>query len=150
DHTGLLSDIRRFENREPLGIGGHHTVFDPVMHHLDEMPCTGRSAMQVTSLGRSAGLLAPRCAWNVAAPRRESGENRVEMPHRLRLAADHHAIAALKAPDAAAGADIDIVDALGHELLGSPDIVDVIGIAAVDYDVAALEMGQQVGDGLVD
>ncbi len=35
------------------------------------------------------------------------------MLYRLGLAADHHAVAALQAPDAAAGADIDVVDALG-------------------------------------
>ena len=85
---------------------------------------------------------------DVAAARCEGGEDRVEMLHHVALAADHHAIAALEAPDAAAGADVDIVDALGRQLLGAADVVDVIGIAAVDQDIAALEMGQQIGDGL--
>ena len=38
----------------------------------------------------------------------------------------------------------------GRQLLRAADVVDVVGIAAVDQDVAALEMRQQVGDGLVD
>jgi hypothetical protein len=72
------------------------------------------------------------------------------MLHRVGLAADHHAVAAIEAPDAAARADVDIVDALGFQFLRAPDVVDAIGIAAVDQDVAGLEMGQQVGDALVD
>ena len=60
--------------------------------------------------------------------------------HDLRLAADHHAVAALQAPDAAAGADVDVVDALRREFLGAADVVDVVGVAAVDEDVARLEV----------
>ena len=65
-------------------------------------------------------------------------------------AADHHAIAALKPPDAAAGADVDIVEAFRHEFMGAADIVDIVGIAAVDDRVASLERRQEIGDGLVD
>ena len=36
-----------------------------------------------------------------------------------------------------------------RELLAAPDVVDVVGIAAVDEDIARLEMRQQVGKGLV-
>ena len=92
----------------------------------------------------------PGVRGDIAAARCQGGEDRVEMLHHVGLAADHHAIAALQAPDAAAGADVDIVDALGRQLLGAADVVDVVGVAAVDQDVAALEMGQQIGDGLVD
>ena len=35
------------------------------------------------------------------------------------------------------------------ELLGAANVVDVVGIAAVNQDVATLEMGQQIGDGVV-
>ena len=38
----------------------------------------------------------------------------------------------------------------GGELLGAADVVDVIGIAAVDEDVARFEKRQQIGDRLVD
>ena len=64
------------------------------------------------------------------------------------LAADHHAVTAFQAPHAAAGSDVDIVDALRCEFLAAPDVVDVIGIAAVDQDVLAVQVRQQVGDGL--
>ena len=106
--------------------------------------------MQIALLGRAADLLAARRARDVAAAGRQGGEDRIEVLHRVGLAADHHAVAALEAPDAAAGADIDIVDALGRQLLRAADVVDVVGVAAVDQDVAGLEMRQQIGDGLVD
>ena len=67
----------------------------------------------------------------------------------LRLAANHHAVAALQAPDAAAGADVDVVDALRREFFGAPDIVDVIGISPVDEDVTGLKRRHEVGDGFV-
>jgi hypothetical protein len=66
------------------------------------------------------------------------------------FAADHHAVAALESPDAAAGAYVHVVDALGGEFLGAADVVYVIGIAAVDEDVAGLEGGENFGDGNVD
>ena len=79
----------------------------------------------------------PGRARNIAAAWRKRAEDRVEMLHDIALAADHHAIAALQAPHAAAGADIDVMDPLGVQLLGAANVVDVIGIAAVNQDVAA-------------
>src|SRR5260370_998893 len=124
--TGVLAGVGRLENRQPRGVGRHQAVFDAVMHHLDEMAGAIRPAMQIALLGRSAGLFASRRARDVAGARREGGEDRVETLHHCGFAADHHAIAALETPDAAASADIDIVDALGRELLGPADVVDVI------------------------
>src|SRR5690348_11825476 len=72
------------------------------------------------------------------------------MRHDIPFAADHHAIAALQAPDAAAGADIDVMYAPGAKLLGAADVVDVVGIATIDQDIVRLQMRQQVGDCLVD
>src|SRR6185312_17534979 len=88
NHAGLLSDIRGVENREALGIGRHHAVFDTVMHHPDEMAGAGRSAMQIAPLGRSAGLVASRRARDIAVTRCEGGKDRVEVPYRLGLAAN--------------------------------------------------------------
>ena len=65
------------------------------------------------------------------------------MAHRGVGAADHQAIAALEAPDAAAGADIDIAQALRLQPRRLVDGVVIVGIAAVDDDVAGL---QQRGD----
>ena len=72
------------------------------------------------------------------------------MLHDLRLAADHLAEAALESPHAAAGAGIDVVNPLRRERFGTPDVVDVIRIAAVNDDVVALESARQVRDGLLD
>ena len=44
----------------------------------------------------------------------------------VRFAADHHAVAALQAPDAAARAHVHVVDALRGEFLGAADVVDVV------------------------
>ena len=68
----------------------------------------------------------------------------------LLLAANHHAVAALQAPHTAAGAHINVVNLSGREFLCAPNVVDVVGVSAVDEDVACFEMRQQVGDGLVD
>src|SRR5260370_42173467 len=67
-----------------------------------------------------------------------------------RLAGDHVAEAQLESPDATAGAGIDVVNPLRRERFGSPDVVDVIRIAAVNDDVVALEPARQVRDGLLD
>ncbi len=58
------------------------------------------------------------------------------------FAADHHAVAALEAPDAAAGAYVHVVNLFRGEFLGAADVVYVIGIAAVDQNVAGFEIGQ--------
>ena len=139
----LLADVGRAQDVQALGVGGHQAVLDAVVDHLDEVAGAVRSAVQVALLRRAAGLLAARRALDVADAGRQRGEDRVEMLHHVRLAADHHAVAALQPPHAAAGADIDVVDALGRQFLGAPDVVDVIRIAAVDEDVAGLEQRQR-------
>ena len=48
---------------------------------------------------------------------RQRLEDRIEMPHGRLRSADHHAVAALQAPDAAAGADIHIVMPFGASSL---------------------------------
>src|SRR5438105_2342994 len=42
-----FAGIGRFEDVDALGIGGHHAVLDAIVHHLDEMTGTARSAMQI-------------------------------------------------------------------------------------------------------
>ena len=66
------------------------------------------------------------------------------------LAADHHAIAALETPYAAARSDVDVMDPLARELLRAANVVDVVRVAAVDHDVARREMRQQRRERLVD
>ena len=70
-------------------------------------------------------------------------KQRVEVGHDVVLAADHQAEAPLEAEHAAAGADVDVVHALGRQRLGPVDVVAVVGVAAVDDDVArAHALGQ--------
>ena len=56
------------------------------------------------------------------------------------FAANHHAIAALQTPDAAARSHVDVVNFLRREFLGAPDIIDVVRIPAINEDVAGLEI----------
>jgi hypothetical protein len=61
------------------------------------------------------------------------------VPYRIRRPADHHAVAALQPPDAAARADIHILDAFGSQFLPAANIVDVVRVAAVDHDISGLQ-----------
>src|SRR6185437_4797716 len=61
------------------------------------------------------------------------------------VAADHHAIAAFETPDAAAGADVNVMDSFFTQRLCAPDIVLPKGVSAIDDDVVAVE---QFGEGI--
>ena len=63
--------------------------------------------------------------------------------------ADHQAVAALRAPDAAARADIEIVDATGRERRRAADVVFEMAVAAVDDGVALLQLFGKARDGLL-
>src|SRR6185437_7862908 len=83
------------EDGKPFGIRLHHSVFDAVVDHLHEVA---------------------RADWADAAPalvtgRSECFKNGLQAIDDFFIAADHHAVAFLEAPHAAAGAAIDIVDA---------------------------------------
>src|SRR5262249_59379489 len=125
-------------------------VWVAVGHYLEEWAGPVGAAVKIPFLGSSVRLLAAGRALDVSAARRQGGEDRVEMLHDTRLAADHHAVAALQSPDAAAGADVHVMNAIGRQLLGAADVVDVVWIAAVGQDVGLLEMWQPIGAGLAD
>ena len=84
-----------------------------------------------------------------STPGRQRGEDRVEPLDGAVGAADHQAVAALEAEDAAAGAAVDVVDPLLADLGGAADVVAVVGVAAVDDRVAGLEHGGHVLDRLL-
>src|SRR5690242_18134114 len=109
------------------------------MHHLDEMARAGRTAIEVALFDARIAPRSARSRRNRAAARRQRGEDRVEMIGRFAVSADHHAIAALEAPNAAARSDIEIADALGIEQLGMGHVLLDTGIAAIDQGVAGLE-----------
>ena len=106
----VLADIRVAKHTQPFGIGGHDAVFDAIVDHLDEMPCAIGTAVQVTEFSRAANLLAAGRARDITATGCQRGEDRIEMLHDRLIAADHHAVAALESPDAAAGADVDVLN----------------------------------------
>src|SRR5213083_1844877 len=105
------------------------------------------TAMDIAGLRSGIAAVAPRRARDVARPGRERGKDRIEPEYRFGVAADHHAIAALEAPHAAAGADVDVMDAAGLQRLGTSDVVLVERIAAVDNDVALFHQPAQLAHG---
>ena len=107
----LRADVGVLQDVQPFGVGGHQPVLDPVVHHLHEVPGAGRAAVEVALL---AGGAPPRGRGALAAsiPGAMVREDRFEMRDDAVLATDHQAEAALEAEHAAAGADVDVVDAL--------------------------------------
>ena len=59
--------------------------------------------------------------------------------HGLGRPADHETIAALQTPNAAAGADIEVINSARGQFLRAANVVDVIGISAVDDAVVSLK-----------
>ena len=55
------------------------------------------------------------------------------------FAADHQAVAALAAEDAAAGSHVDVMNPAALQFRGAADVVVIVGIAAIDDDVAGLQ-----------
>src|ERR1700688_617435 len=104
-------DIGTLQDVKTLGISLHQAVFDAVVNHFDEMAGAHGAGVDITLLDAGVAPLASAGAGDIATARRQACEDRIEaIDHRL-VAADHHAIAAVDAPNAAAGADVDIVDA---------------------------------------
>jgi len=67
----------------------------------------------------------------------------------LFLASNHHAITTFQTPDAAAGANIDIKNLLGSEIVCPLNVIHVVGIPSVDQDVSWFEVRKQISDGLI-
>ena len=144
DLVGVLADVGLAKNVEPLRVGGHDTVFDAVMHHLDEVAGAVRPAVQVTPLGGAARLLHPGVrGMSPATPgasalkigssrrtayrgRRSSGNSHAPGPrHRRSSPRPGNGFPSASSSRAA-------------------DVVHVVGVAPVDKDVAFLEVGQEV------
>src|SRR6516162_5356373 len=101
-----LADVGVLQNVEPLRVRGHQPVLDAVVHHLHEVAGAGRSAVEVSLFGCARGLVASLGTRKVTAPGGERLKDGVEVPGYVLRAADHHAVAALEPPDAAAGAHV--------------------------------------------
>ncbi|EEF93657.1 hypothetical protein CATMIT_01710, partial [Catenibacterium mitsuokai DSM 15897] len=99
------------EDGEALGIGLHHSVLDAVVDHLGEV-------------ARAAG---PDPAPAALGRRRQGFEDRPQPFDRGLVAADHQAVALLQAPHAAAGAGVDVVQAVLAQFAGAAHGVLVVG-----------------------
>ena len=62
------------------------------------------------------------------------------------LAADHHAVPFLPAPDSAAGADVEEADLAAGQALRATNRVFVVAVAAIDDQIARLQQLGQIGD----
>ena len=131
--------VRAVKDVQPFGEGSHHSVLDPVVHHLHEVPCARRSTVEVAALLRRRIAVAPGCSLRSSDARRQRCEDRLELCERVVRAADHEAEAALEAEHAAARATVDVADALLGELGRTADVVAVVGVATVDDGVVAAQ-----------
>ena len=100
-----------------LRVSLHDAVLDSVVDHLYEMTRSGWAAINIAVFGGSGQLLAARSAGYVAPARGKRLENWIKLPNHFLRAADHHAVTAFEAPNAAAGTDINVMNAFVFELL---------------------------------
>src|SRR6516164_10748574 len=142
----LLAGIRMAQDVHPFCVGRHDPVLYSVMDHLDEVSGTVRAAVQVAEFGGPANFLSSRGARDISLTGCQRLEDRIEVPHCRHRSADHHAVTALQPPDAAAGSDIYVVDTLRRERSSPTDVIDVVRVAAVDENVAALEVRPEIGN----
>ena len=150
DGDGRGTCVGMMEDVESLRVGGHDPVLDPVVDHLHEVAGPARTAVEVALLGRAATGLAPlrpRCGPDPGGERPEDG---VQPLYCLVWPADHQAVASLQAEDAAAGAAVDVEQPLLGHAGGPPDVVAVVGIAAVDDGVAFRQVRHELGERVVD
>src|SRR5437660_11974577 len=108
----LPSDIGVAPSAQSFSIRRHDSLLDAVVNHLDEMPGAVWTAVQITLLRRAAEFLASRRTCDVTDARGQSGEDGIYSLNHCRLAADHHAVAALQSPHAAARSDIGVAHSL--------------------------------------
>src|SRR5207245_8126272 len=66
DRVALPADVGGAQDAQPLGVGRHDPVLDPVVDHLDEVARAVRPAVEVPPLGRAVGLFSTRGAGDVA------------------------------------------------------------------------------------
>ena len=120
----------------------------PLCTILTKWPGTAWAAVQIAFFGGAARATASGCSCDIAGPRTQCLEDGIQVQHHLLRAADHQAVAALQSPDATTGAHVDIVDVPGRKVARATNVVDVMGIAPVDDNVAGLKVRNQFGQRL--
>src|SRR5918996_3555565 len=132
---GDISEIeiegRSVEQFKTFAVRLQHAVLDAVMDHFDEVARAVGTDVGITVFGR------------------QSFKNGLKPVNNLAFAPDHHAVADFEPPDAAAGSDIDEMHALLLQFLRPANGIFVIGIPAVNENVAFFEVGQELLKGLI-
>src|SRR5262245_31561258 len=105
-----MTDVRRAQDSQAFGVRRHNSVLNPVVDHLDEVPCTAWAAMQVTELSGAAMFFSSWSTRDGIAARSEGRENRIEVCDRVGLAANHQAIASFEPSDATACSHVNVVN----------------------------------------
>ena len=100
--------------------------------------------------GSTADFVAPGGAGDVADAGRQRRKNWIELLNRRRLSSNHHAIASLQAPHAAARPDVHIVNLLRCEFLRTANVIDVVGITSVYQNVPGFKVRCECVDHVVD
>ena len=100
--------------------------------------------MQVTLLCLVRLALAAGRAGGRSNSGGQGFEQRVKACHSIVGPADHQAVASFEAPHAAAGAAVDIPDPGRLEFLRAANVVAIVGVAAIDHDVAGRQQGSEL------
>ena len=109
------------------------------------MARAGRAGVQIAFFGRGMAVVAATGFFDGPDAGCQGFEDRVQVVKSRFIAANHHAVATLQPPHAAAGADVDVADALGRHGLRAAHVVLEIGVAAVDDGVASFKERAQLG-----
>src|SRR5580692_1086017 len=134
---------------QPLGVGGHDAVLHAVVHHLHKVTRTARPAMEISLFRSAAYLVSPRGTRNIADTGSDGFEDRVQVLDSIGGPSDHETVAPLQSPDTATGSDVHILDPLGREFSAAANVIDVIRIAAIDQNVAGLQVWGKLGNRIV-
>ena len=108
--TLTLPRVSAFQNADTFGVSGHDSGTRCRCGSFDEVTSAARSTVQVTLFRGATIFLTARSARYIANAGRKRDKDRIQTLDYFLFTADHHAIATLKAPDAAAGSDIEIVN----------------------------------------
>ena len=105
--------------------------------------------MQVTLFRRAAALIVPGSEGNISGAGCQRGENWIEILNHVPFAADHHTIAPFQPPYAATGSCIYIMNSFRAQRLRTSNVIDVVGISAINEDIVAFQVRQNNCDRLV-
>src|ERR1700730_19450338 len=149
DGTRCLAHPGAAQNAEPLGVRRHKPVLNSVVDHLYKVPAAIGATVQIALLGGAADRFAPRRSRRAANAWRERRKSRVQVLYHAFFPANHHAVGAFTTPYTAARPHIYIMNFLWCEFLGATNIIEVVRVAAVNENVAVLEMRQEVVNTLI-